>query len=77
MEKKIKFPKFETVEGRKAQVKIEQISTYDYKVKATKYFADTDNAYTYIDSIEQIEGMIKLYYFREYYRNGRKWIENI
>lgn len=79
MKKGFVIPKFETVDARKAQVKIEKISVYDYKVKDTKYFPDTENADIYLDYAEKIEngGACRLNYYREYYRNGRKWIENL
>ena len=74
----ITIPKFETVNGRKAQVKVQKVSTYDYKVKDTKYFADRENADIYLDFCETLESgrKIRLNYYMEYYRNGRKWIEN-
>ena len=75
----ITIPKFETVNGRKAQVKVQKVSTYDYKVKDTKYFADRENADIYLDFCETLEsgGKIKLNYYRVFLKCGNGWVEEL
>lgn len=71
----IKLRPYKTVNGTEGKIKIEKVSTYDYRVKDTNYFADAENADIYLDNMDIIKGKIALYYFRVYNKVGRKWME--